>query len=138
VSVAGWATSTTNQTPSVSPAPLNPLGVVTHDAYLERFLAGLKNLTYADKNQIVKVWNLTWKNSTIAHLDYTVFNKTLDMSLSYSATYIKFPTTLAATNYFTNLTKGLPAVIVSIIAYAQYGSIVKIPNMLGSGSTADR
>jgi hypothetical protein len=44
VSVAGWATSTINQTPSVSPAPLNPRGVVTHDAYLERFLAGLKNL----------------------------------------------------------------------------------------------
>lgn len=115
MSVAGWATSTINQTPSVSPAPLNPRGVVTHDAYRERFLAGLKNLTSADKNQIVKVWNLTWKSSTAAHLDYTVFNKTLDMSTSYSATHIKFPTTLAVTNYFTNLTKGLPAVIVSII-----------------------
>ena len=78
------------------------------------------------------------ENSATARLDYKVCNKTLDMSMSYSATYIKFPTTLAVINYFTNLTKGLLAVIVNIIGYAQYGSIVKIPNMLGSGTTADR
>ena len=123
LSVSGCTTSTTNQTPSATPSEeksaspqvvANTQGVA-NDANLEQFLAGLKNQTYADTNQIVKAWNLTWKNNTSARLDYVVLNKTLNKTLSYSATYIKFPTTLAATNYI----KANPE---SVIAQ---GSIVK-------------
>jgi hypothetical protein len=93
LSVAGYITSATNQTPSASATPseaLNPQGVVTHNATLEKFLAELKTQVYARfaaMNWTVQSWNQTWKNSTSASLQYTVFPNSQKTKLSSCGLY---------------------------------------------------
>ena len=98
--VAGCTTNTTsntNQTPTSSAA--------TNDAFLERYLAEYKNVSYANTNLSHKAWELTWINSTSARLEYTFFNKTANMSFNHLQTYIVFPTTQDATNYLNAMNK---------------------------------
>ncbi len=99
--VAGCTTNTTsntNQTPTSSAA--------TNDAFLERYLAEDKNVSYANTNLSHKAWELTWINSTSARLEYTFFNKTANISFKPPPeTYIVFPTTQDATNYLNAMNK---------------------------------
>jgi len=95
--VSGCTTSTTNQTPSASAA--------THDAFLENYLAGLKNMSYADKNYTEKAWEVTWINSTAARLEETYLNKSTNTTVTLASTYLIFPTTQDATNYINAMNK---------------------------------
>jgi len=95
--VSGCTTSTTNQTPSASAA--------THNASLESYLAGVKNVSYADKDTSYKAWEVTWINSTSARLEDTSLNKSLNTTWNEVATYTIFPTTQDATNYLNTLNK---------------------------------
>ena len=100
--VAGCTTSTTsntNQTPSAISS------TATHDAFLEKYLAAQKNVSYADKNEPVNAWELTWINSTSARLEWTVFNKSLNGTWNYVRTFIVFPTTQDATHYLNAMNK---------------------------------
>jgi hypothetical protein len=89
LSVAGCTTS--NQTPSATPS------TTTHDAFLEKYLAEYKNVTYTETIENINAWNLTWINSTSAHLEWT------DGTLNHVETFIKFPTTLDATHYLNTM-----------------------------------
>src|SRR5664280_573802 len=90
-------TSNTNQTPTASTA--------THDAFLENYLAGGKNVSYADKGISYKAWEVTWINSTSASLEDTYLNKTTNATYNEVATYTVFPTTQDATNYLNSMNK---------------------------------
>jgi hypothetical protein len=94
--VVGCTNSTTNQTPSASTA--------THDAFLENYLAGVKN-SFSDNNLTAKAWEVTWINSTSAHVEYTIFNKSTNGTGNHVVTYTVFPTTQDATNYLNAMNK---------------------------------
>jgi hypothetical protein len=89
--------SDTHQTPSASAA--------THDAFLENYMAGLKNVSYADKNYTYKAWDVTWINSTAVRLEETYLNKSTNTTANLVATYLIFPTTQDATNYVNAMNK---------------------------------
>jgi len=95
--VAGCTSSTTNQTPTLSTA--------THDAFLENYLAGIKNVSYADKGLSYKAWEVTWINNTSARLEDTSLNKTTNTTVNEVATFTIFPTAQDATNYLNTLNK---------------------------------
>jgi hypothetical protein len=97
--VSGCTSNTTNQTTSTTP------NAATHDAFLESYLAGDKNMSYADKNYTQKAWEVTWINSTSARLEQTYQNKSTNKTTNEVGTYIIFPTTQAATNYLNSLNK---------------------------------
>jgi hypothetical protein len=84
LSVAGC--STNNQTSSTTAS------TTTHDAFLEKYLAEYKQVTYTETLENINAWNLTWINGTSAHLEWRVG------TLNYVETFIKFPTTLDATH----------------------------------------
>jgi hypothetical protein len=95
--VAGCTTSTTNQTPSASTA--------TRDAFLEKYIAAYKNVTYSDKNESVKAFEVTWINSTSARVEDTTFNKTSNLTVNVVKTVMVFPTSQDATNYLNAMNK---------------------------------
>jgi hypothetical protein len=85
LSVAGCTAN--NQNSSATPS------TTIQDAFLERYLAEYKNAIYAETIENINAWNLTWINSTSAHLEWR------DGTLNHVETFIKFPTTLEATYY---------------------------------------
>jgi len=93
--VSGCTNNTTNQTPSASTA--------THDAFLENYLAVAKSDPY--KNESRKAWEVTWINSTSAHLEETTKNNTTNVTKNAVSTYTVFPTTQDATNYLNAMNK---------------------------------
>jgi len=105
--VAGCTTSTTsttnntNQTTSTATTST----AATHDAFLEKYLAAIKNVTYANSSWNVSAWKLEWINSTSAHLQDAMRVKTANQTLSYDTTYTVFPTTQDATNYLNAMNK---------------------------------
>ncbi len=103
---AGCTTSTTsnmNQAPSASATP----GTATQEAFLDKFLAALKDDWYANEDYSTKAWEVTWINSTSARLNFTfndnttATNQTGNMGMILTA----FPTTQDATNYFNAINK---------------------------------
>jgi hypothetical protein len=99
LSVAGCTTSNTNQTPSATPSE------ATHNTTLENYLAGAKNVSYADKNLTYKAWEVTWTNSTSVRLEDTFQNKSTNVTFNEVATYTIFPATQAATDYVNAMNK---------------------------------
>jgi outer membrane PBP1 activator LpoA protein len=97
--VAGCTTSTNNQTPSATPS------TATHDAFLEKYLAEYKNVSYADKNISFKAWEVMWINSTSARLEETLVNKSTNGTFNYIQTFTVFPTSQEATNYLNAMNK---------------------------------
>jgi hypothetical protein len=95
--VSGCITNPT--TPSATPS------TAAHDAFLENYLAGLKNISYADKNYTEKAWEVTWINSTAARLEETYLNKSTNTTVNLASTYLIFPTTQDATNYINAMNK---------------------------------
>lgn len=93
--IAGCTSSPTNQTPSPSTA--------THDAFLEEFLATVKNLQYMASNQTIKAWDLSWINSTSARVQASVLAS--NQTWARDMTYMTFPTTQDATNYLNTFNK---------------------------------
>ena len=90
-------TSNTNLTPTTSTA--------THDAFLERYIAQFKNVSYANTNLNFKVWDVAWINSTSVRLENTALNKSTNMTVNRVETIIVFPTTQDATNYLNAINK---------------------------------
>ena len=99
--VAGCTTSTTNQTTSATPST----AIATHDAFLEKYIAQFKNVSYADTNLNFKVWDVAWINSTSVRLENTALNKSTNTTVNRVETIIVFPTTQDATNYLNALNK---------------------------------
>jgi len=103
--VAGCTTSNTNQTPTPSTA--------THDAFLEKYLAAIKDRTYSNKNMTIESFEVTWINSTSARLGYVTnysknatINETIqNLRINWNDTFIVFPTTQDATNYLNAMNK---------------------------------
>ena len=98
LSVAGCTTSTTstnNQTPSASTTS----STATHDAFLEQYLAALKNARYSNNSTSVKACEVTWINSTSARVGWTMLNKATNNTWSYVDTISVLPTSDAATQY---------------------------------------
>lgn len=98
--VSGCTTSITNQTPSANTTS----STATHDAFLEKYLAAYKN-TSSTGNFSQKAWQLTWVNSTSAHLNQMVLNKTTNVTWNSVSTIMVFPTTQEATNYLNAMNK---------------------------------
>ena len=96
--VAGCTSNNTNNT-NQSPTP----STATHDAFLENYLAGIKNVSYADKGLSYKAWEVTWINNTSARLEDTSLNKTTNTTVNEVATFTIFPTAQDATNYLNTL-----------------------------------
>jgi hypothetical protein len=103
LSMAGCTTTNnTNQTPSATSSSSTTSSAATqHDAFLEKFLTAYKNEVYSDSNTQVQAWELDWINSTSAHVQLTVLNKTLGRPMNIDETVTVFPTTQDATNYVT-------------------------------------
>ena len=95
LSVSGCTTSTTNQTPSASTTS----SIATHDAFLEKYLAALKNARYSNNSTSVKAWEVTWINSTSARIQSTMVNKSSNYTWNHDTTYMVFQTSQDATNY---------------------------------------
>jgi len=99
--VAGCTTSTTsttnntNQTTSTATTST----AVTHDAFLEKYLAAFKNSTFSNRNLTVNAWEVTWVNSTSARVEYTALNSSTNATKNRVETFILLPTTQDATNY---------------------------------------
>ncbi|MGZ4933312.1 MAG: hypothetical protein ACXV49_02270 [Halobacteriota archaeon] len=98
LSVAGCTSPLNTGSPSSSQtAP-------THDAFLEKYVPNYKKSL--QENYTVKAWDVTWKNSTTAHLEYALQNKTTNSTLSYTEDIIAFPSTDAATSYLNSQRAG--------------------------------
>ena len=95
--IAGFTTSTTNQTPSASAA--------TRNAFLEDYLAEYKNVRYASSSMNMAAWELTRINSTSARVEHTTLNKTENGAWNYVDTIILFRTAQDATNYLNAMNK---------------------------------
>jgi len=127
--IAGCTTtSTTNQTQSAT-ASATTSTATRHDAFLENYLAAVKDSFYADKdlnitawdltwinstskawklawiNVTFMAWDLTWINSTSARLELTTLNKTENLTVNDVTTYAVFPTIQDATNYLNAMNK---------------------------------
>jgi hypothetical protein len=101
--VAGCTTSTTstnNQTPSASATQSVGRGTL-----LESYLSELKKGLEADKNIIVKAWDLTWINNNSAVLQLATVNKSTNITYVSDQTFIQFPTIQDATNYLNSMNK---------------------------------
>ena len=77
----------------------------THNTTLENYLAGAKNVSYADKNLTYKAWEVMWTNSTSVRLEDTFQNKSTNVTFNEVATYTIFPATQAATDYVNAMNK---------------------------------
>jgi len=90
--IAGCTTSPTSST-------------ITHDAFLEKYVATYKNVSYSDSSRYIKAWNLAWINSTSACLQYTYFNNSDNTAWDYDEIIIVFPMSQAATQYLDAMNK---------------------------------
>jgi hypothetical protein len=127
--IAGCTTaSITNETPSAAASAATSTAT-RHDAFLEKYLAAVKDSYYADKDLNItawdltwtnssskpwklawidstfKTWELTWINSTSARLELTALNNTANLTVNGVTTYAVFPTTQDATNYLNAMNK---------------------------------
>jgi hypothetical protein len=89
----------TNLAPRVTPS------TVTRDAFLEKYLAALKNSLYTDKNYSYSVWEVTWINSTSARLEMTAREISTATAYTVVTTYTVLPTTQDATDYLNAMDK---------------------------------
>jgi uncharacterized protein (UPF0333 family) len=90
-------TSTTNQTPSAI--------TEAHNATLENIFTAYKNQVDTNKNISVKAWELTWINSTSAHLEWAQLNKSTNATYNVVENFMIFPTTQDATSYLNTMNK---------------------------------
>lgn len=97
LAIAG-CTSSTNPSPSASQAPL-------HDVALENYLTALQQLE--QQNYTIKAWNVSWKNSTTADLEFTAQNQTIssNVTINTKVELIHFASPDAATDYVNSLNK---------------------------------
>ncbi len=85
-------TTTSNTSPPPSQAPAQ------HNALIERLLAD-RRATISEHGYTIKVWNVSWKNSTTADLELAGQNETTNQTISSRAEVLVFPSTEAATSY---------------------------------------
>jgi hypothetical protein len=83
-------TTTTNSNQAAS--------ATSHDAFLEHYLATLKNEIYSVNGTPVEAWQLDWINSTSARVQFSI-KPIGNLTLSENGVYTVFPTTQDATNY---------------------------------------
>lgn len=91
LSVSGCTTSETTQTPSA----VTTSSVVTQ-SFLQTFLAAYMNETHTN-DALSSVY--AFNNSTSAHLERAVLNRSVNRTMNYNETFIEFPTSQNATNY---------------------------------------
>ncbi|MGZ4947208.1 MAG: hypothetical protein ACXV5N_12635 [Halobacteriota archaeon] len=68
-----------------------------HNASLERLISTYQQVL--QENYTVKAYEVTWKNSTTADIDYSVQNKTTNTTTAGTEEFIMFTSTDAATGY---------------------------------------
>ncbi len=98
LAVAGCTSSFDHPSPSASSASL-------HDAALENYLNALKQSE--QQNYTITAWNVSWKNSTTAELDFTAQKQTAasNTSINTKVELIHFASPDAATDYIHGLNK---------------------------------
>jgi len=96
--VAGCTTSTTNNTNQTTSTATTSTAV-THDAFLESYLAAWKNDRSSNSSLNITAWEVTWINNTSVQLQWVNKSISLNQTRSQDMTITKFPTTQDATNY---------------------------------------
>lgn len=99
LAIAGCTSSTNNPSPSTSQA------TTLHDAALENYLNALQQTE--QQNYTIKAWNVSWKNSTTADLEFTAQKQTTlsNTSIETTVELIHFASPDAATDYINSLNK---------------------------------
>ena len=107
LAVSGCTTSTTNQTPGANVTTSTTTQHVnsTSAGFLEKYLATFKNASSSVSNRSVTAWEVTWINSTSAHLQEALLNKSTGVTESWEETVTVFPTSQDATNYLNAMNK---------------------------------
>ncbi len=98
LAIAGCTIPTNNPSPSASQATL-------HDVALENYLTALQQIE--QQNYTIKAWNVSWKNSTTADLEFTAQNQTTvsNATIYTKVELIHFASPDAATDYVNSLNK---------------------------------
>ncbi|MGZ4847141.1 MAG: hypothetical protein ACXV3D_05565 [Halobacteriota archaeon] len=87
-----------------SPLSTSPQGTAQHDALLEKVISASRQVQ--EQNYNIKAWEVTWKDSTTAVLEFSEQNKTSGATTAGSEELKAFPSTSDATNYVNSIKAG--------------------------------
>ncbi len=91
--------------PTNNPSASTSQATALHDAALENYLNALQQIE--QQSYTIKAWNVSWKNSTAAELEFTAQKQTplSNTSINTTVELIHFASPDAATDYINSLNK---------------------------------
>jgi hypothetical protein len=108
LSSAGCTTLVNNKggqqaTPQASPSPAE----ISRDSLLNQIVSRVRALADSLKgNDTRTAWNVTWLNSTTVQIQISKYNRVANVSSDGKMTYMRFPSTTAATDYINGHSAG--------------------------------